>query len=180
MHISLELWQNIFHPTSLDMRWEIISTNVFWSNFAWNFRQYNRNHWWISHPAAKSILDIALNSLITPPDLPGSRLLHSPNLVTVPLSVGYETWPPIGCVVSNVIGWYRLGNFSHAMHYGCMGYVGISTIFQRPYTVPFHSPNGRHLPAIRAVQAGCERVYPGCAYDPATPHSPLTLNPSHL
>ena len=36
--------------------------------------------------------------------------------------------------------------------------VGISTIFQKPLTVPLHSPNGRHLLAIRAVQGDCEIV----------------------
>ena len=37
--------------------------------------------------------------------------------------------------------------------------VGISTIFQRPLTVPLHSPDGRHLPAVRAMQGDCETVY---------------------
>ena len=38
-------------------------------------------------------------------------LLHSPSLVAVGLSVGYETWPPIGWHHAFVIGWskYRLG-----------------------------------------------------------------------
>ena len=31
--------------------------------------------------------------------------------------------------------------------------------FQMPLTVPLHSPNGRPLPAISAVQGDCERVY---------------------
>ena len=37
--------------------------------------------------------------------------------------------------------------------------VGISIIFQRPLTVPLHSPDGRQLPAVRAVQGDCGSVY---------------------
>ena len=35
----------------------------------------------------------------------------------------------------------------------------ISTVSQRPLTVPLYSPNGRQLPAVRTVQGDCERVY---------------------
>ena len=31
--------------------------------------------------------------------------------------------------------------------------------FQTPVTVPLRSPNGRQMPAVRAVQGDCERVY---------------------
>ena len=46
--------------------------------------------------------------------------LHSPSLVAIRLSVGYETWPPIGWHHPFVIGWskYRLGLPSAPLHYG--------------------------------------------------------------
>ena len=75
------------------------------------------------------------------------------------------TWvDEIGCVACYVIGWcsYRLGKSWHAMHYGFMWMVGISTIFQRPLTVLLSSPNGRQMPAVRVVQGDCERVVCGC------------------
>ena len=37
----------------------------------------------------------------------GHRLIHSPSLVAVGLSVGYEIWPLIGCYHTFVIGWYK-------------------------------------------------------------------------
>ena len=40
--------------------------------------------------------------------------------------------------------------------------VGIPTVFQTPVTVPLRSPNGRQMPAVRAVQGDCERVYKPC------------------
>ena len=86
------------------------------------------------------------------------RLLHNPNLVATGLSVGYETWPPIGWHCPFGIGWtkYILGSPSAPLHYGLTWPVGIPTVFQTPVTVPLHSPNGR--PAVRAVQGDCERV----------------------
>ena len=89
------------------------------------------------------------------------RLLHSPSLVAIGLSVRNETWPPIVWHHLFVIGWskYRLGLPSAPLRYGLMWPVGISTIFQTPLTVPLHSPNGRQLPelpAVRAVQGDCE------------------------
>ena len=94
------------------------------------------------------------------PTLGSFRLLHSPSLMAVRLSVVYETWPPIGYHRAFVIGWskYRLGMPSAQLRYGLTWPVGIPTIFQTPVTVPLHSPNGRQMPAIRAVQGGCERV----------------------
>ena len=78
-----------------------------------------------------------------------------------------------------MIAWskYRLGNPSHAMYYGIMWPMGISTVFQRALTVPFHSPNSRHMPAVRAVQGDCERVYGDqekCRLHQAFPMSPAT------
>ena len=89
------------------------------------------------------------------------RLLHNPNLAAIGLSVGYETWPSIAWHHTFVIGlWkYRLGLPQSAMDCGLKIPVGIPTILQRPLTVPLHSPNGRLLPAVRAVQGDCERVY---------------------
>ena len=73
------------------------------------------------------------------------RLLDSLSLVALGLSVGYETWPPIGWHHAFVIGWskYRLGLLSSELHYGLTWPVGIPTVFHTPVTVPLHSPNGR-------------------------------------
>ena len=37
--------------------------------------------------------------------------------------------------------------------------MGIPTGFQTLETVPLQSPDGRQLPAVRAVQGDCERAY---------------------
>ena len=70
----------------------------------------------------------------------GHRLLHSPSLVAVGLSVGYWTWPPIGWHHSFVIGWSKdwLGLPSAPLHYGLTWPEGIPTVFQTPVTVPLH------------------------------------------
>ena len=62
----------------------------------------------------------------------GHRLLHSPSLVAVGLSVGWHH--------SFVIGWSkdRLGLPSAPVHYGLKWPVGIPTVFQTPVTVPLH------------------------------------------
>ena len=82
---------------------------------------------------------------------------HIPSLGAMGLSVGYETWPLIGCIAGNMIGWseYKLGNSTHAMRYELMWPMGISTFFQRPLKVPLHSPNSRQMPAH--CQLGCAR-----------------------
>ena len=66
------------------------------------------------------------------------RLLHSPKLVVIWLSVGYEIWPPIGCHRPFVIGWskYRVGLLSAPLHYGLTPPAGIFTVFQ-PRWQPF-------------------------------------------
>ena len=56
---------------------------------------------------------------------------------------------------------YRLGLPIPPLHYGLMWPGGIPTIFQTPVTVPLHSPNGRQMPAVRAVKGDCLRVYGG-------------------
>ena len=52
---------------------------------------------------------------------------------------------------------------------GLMWPMGISSIFQRPLTVPLHSPNGRQMPAIRVVQEDCKIVYHTTVLLPTTP-----------
>ena len=70
----------------------------------------------------------------------GHRLLHSPSLVAVGLSLGYKTWPQIGWHHSFVIGLskHRLELPSVPLHYGLKWPVGIPTVFQTPMTVPLH------------------------------------------
>ena len=55
--------------------------------------------------------------------------------------------------------WIQMGKASSAMHCGLMWLLGISTVFQRPLTVSFHSFNGRQMPAVKAVQGDCETVH---------------------
>ena len=75
----------------------------------------------------------------------GHRLLHSPSLVAVGLSVGWHH--------SFVIGWSkdRLGLPSAPLHYGLKWPVGIPTVFQTPVS---DSPFALQLPTVRAVQRG--------------------------
>ena len=98
----------------------------------------------------------------------GHRLLLGHNLVVIGLSVGYEQHPIMWYWYETwlhpfVIDWskYRLGLPSALLHHVLARPVGISTAFQTPVTVPLHSPNGRQMPAVRAVQGDCERVYTG-------------------
>ena len=77
------------------------------------------------------------------------RLLHSPSLVAIGLSVGYEAWHPIGWHHAFAIGWskYRLRLPSAPLHYGLPWPMGIPPFFQTSVTVPLHSTNGRqYLP----------------------------------
>ena len=80
------------------------------------------------------------------------RLLNSPSLLAMGLSQGCKFWPPISWHQPFVIACakFKLGDVSVVMHSGFMWGVGISTLFETPLPVPLHSPNGRHLPAIRA------------------------------
>ena len=60
-----------------------------------------------------------------------------------------------------VIGWakYKLGLLSALLHYGLTWTVEIVLVFQTALIVPFHSPNGRRMPAVMAVQGGCFGTY---------------------
>ena len=88
------------------------------------------------------------------------RLLHSPNMVVIGLSVGYETWPPIDWPFVISCFRYRLGMPSAPWRYGLTWPLGIPTVFQTRVTASFSSPNGRQLPSVKAVQGDRERVYP--------------------
>ena len=65
------------------------------------------------------------------------------------------------------------------MNCGLTWPVGISIIFQRPLTVSLHSPYGRQMPAIRAVQGDCERVYTITSHHRDT-EIPAEYNQFHL
>ena len=90
-----------------------------------------------------------------------SRLLHSPSLVAVGLSVGYETWPPTGthiiCDDSDPNKGWGMPQFQGIV--GSLDWWEILPFFLMPLTVPLHSTNSRQLPAVRAVQEDCETVY---------------------
>ena len=109
-----------------------------------------------------------------------SRLLHSLSLVAVGLSVGYETWPPIGWNRPFEISWStcRLELPCVPKHYRLTWSMGIYTVLQRPLTVPLHSPNGKQMPAVRAVKRDCERVY--VTGDQCVYMVPFSTNPNGL
>ena len=90
-----------------------------------------------------------------------NRLLHSPNLASVGLSVGHDEISLIGCVGGYEIVWSncRLGKLLTCIALQNHVVVGIFIIFQRPLTVPLHSPYGRQMPAVKVVQGDCDRVY---------------------
>ena len=77
----------------------------------------------------------------------GVRLLHSLSLVAIGLFLKYVANLLISSAAGHVIHWYnyKLGNSSHAMHYGFTGPVGIPTVSERPLAVPFHNRNERPL-----------------------------------
>ena len=88
-----------------------------------------------------------------------ARRLHITNLVVTWLSMGYETWLPIGRLHPFVVGWskYRLGLPIASLHYEITWPVAIPTVYETPVTVPYHSPNGRQKTAVKAVQGDCEK-----------------------
>ena len=99
-----------------------------------------------------------------------SRLLHNPSLVSSGLSRGYKISHQLAGITLLVFSWseHKLGLPCVTMHCGLTSLVGISTVCQWSLTVPLHSPNGRHLPAVRAVQGDCERVYLSSWHDGST------------
>ena len=102
------------------------------------------------------------------------RMLHSPSLMDVSLSVGYGQHPIIlwgvgmgqGLHRHFVIGCckYRLGLHRSQWVLGSRERWGF------PLTFPFHSPNGRQMPTDRAVRGDCERIYPFPGVWVAFPH----------
>ena len=62
-----------------------------------------------------------------------ARLLHSPSLVALGLSVVYETWPPIVWNHPFVIGWIKYkSKLSHAaLYFELTWLVGIPTVSQK-------------------------------------------------
>ena len=82
-----------------------------------------------------------------------SRLLHSPSLVTIVLSVGYETWPAIGWHHLFVIGRckYRLGLPRVTMH--CRLTWPIFTVFRANWQSLCTVLTSGKLSSITAVQS---------------------------
>ena len=73
-----------------------------------------------------------------------TKLLHSSTLVVVGLSVGYETWPPIGWHHPLVIGWSKYRLWLPQLQWVVGSHdQWFYTFFQRPLTIPLHSPYGR-------------------------------------
>ena len=105
----------------------------------------------ISHVAGLTHVDLAASAIslydvlnIAPRSY--NRLLHSPSLVAIELSVGYEIRPPIDWHHAFVLGWskYRLGLPNSQLHCGIERPLWIPNVFQTPVTV-------------RAVQGDCEK-----------------------
>ena len=85
-----------------------------------------------------------------------SRLLHSPSLVKVGLSVGYHmTWPPIGWHHHFVIDW---SSYWDCLSCGLKLLMGISTIFRWHWQSPSTVLMAGKLPAAWVVQGDCEEL----------------------
>ena len=89
-----------------------------------------------------------------------SRLLHSPILLAIGLSLEYETWPSVADIT---LLWLagKIPLLQRIM--GSSGRLEF-TPSKKPLTVPLRSPYGRQMPAVRAVQGDCERVYQSAKY----------------
>ena len=89
------------------------------------------------------------------------RLLHSPSLVAIGLSVGLRNMTS-NWLASNFLWLVGLNIDCDCLiallHYGLTLPVGISTVFQTPVTVPLHGRNGGQMPAVRTVQGDCKSV----------------------
>ena len=113
------------------------------------------------------------------------RLLHSPSLVAIGLSAGHvrHGLQLVGITPLWLVGLKIDGGLPSApLHYGFTWPVGIPTVLQIPVTVPLHCPNDRQLPAVRAVQGDCERVYGmvECLGDTSPWDTPATWQPKAL
>ena len=90
-----------------------------------------------------------------------TRLLHSPSLVASGLSVGYATWTPTGWHHPLVTVWSKYGLGLPQSQW----IVGSCDRWEFPIFGHWQSPwtaliyNGRQMPAVKAVQGDCERVY---------------------
>ena len=88
------------------------------------------------------------------------RLIHSPCPVPIGVPGKFETSLPIGWYCDCTVGVFLpLLNYRYAaMHHGLAWYK--FTLFFGPITVPFHSPNGKQMPAaVRAVHGDREIVF---------------------
>ena len=85
-----------------------------------------------------------------------ARPQHSPSLMALGLSLGYETWPPVSWHYPFVIGWskHRFVSYRSAL----CAHVTDRDFHRFPLTVPLHSPDDRYLPAAWDVQGDCRRV----------------------
>ena len=112
----------------------------------------------LSFDVTRQQLITVINHFILSSVVHSTRLLHSLRLVSVGLSVGYETLymvsnrltPPI------VTGWSKYS--SEMPKSQCLlgsGRNAIPIVFQRTLTVPLHIPNGRQMHAAGAMQGDC-------------------------
>ena len=87
----------------------------------------------------------------------------APRMLAVGLSMGKETGPPPLLWLAGLnIDWEKphLQWISIKLQYIVGSWDWSKFLpFYKPLTVPLHSPNGGHLPAIRAVQGDCETVW---------------------
>ena len=131
--------------------------NVLINPWKWTCKWYPGN-WFGNRPPGNGSAVCSQGWLISWRRLSAVRLLNSPSLVAMGLSVGYVTQPQIGWHHPFMIGWSkdRLGLPSAPLHYGLTWPVGIPTFFQPPVTVPLHCPNNC-LPLV--LSTGTVRQY---------------------
>ena len=92
------------------------------------------------------------------------RLLHCRNLVAVGLSVGYETWPRLAMYVfliqllmRGLLNCTELRESCNVLWTRLV--CGNSCCFSKATDSLLAQPVRRQMPALRAVQGDCERVY---------------------
>ena len=90
------------------------------------------------------------------------RLVPSPSLVAVGLSMEYETWSPIDCDHPFVIGCskYRLGLPQLWWIGGSCDQGEFPPFFRGHWQSPCTALTAGKLPAVMAVEGDCETVYP--------------------